>query len=103
MSSHRTTDHEKIRRWAEERGGWPACLQGSETKGSQGVLRISFREEPEELRRISWEDFFDEFDRQGLEFVFQERTSTGELSRYGELVVAMPGAWAAGGEQGLRK
>ena len=35
---------------------------------------------------ISWEGFFDEFDRENLAFLYQEEVSSGEESRFFELV-----------------
>lgn len=41
--SHTTTDHEEIRRWAEERGGRPASVKGTEHgREKAGILRINF-------------------------------------------------------------
>src|SRR4051794_34732042 len=41
--SKTTTDHDEIRRWAEERGGRPATVEGTEGGGEDaGVLRIDF-------------------------------------------------------------
>jgi hypothetical protein len=40
-SSRQTTDHDEIRRWAEERGGHPANVRGTEDRGEEaGLLRI---------------------------------------------------------------
>jgi hypothetical protein len=41
--SHRTRDHETIRRWAEQRGGRPAMVEGT------NILRIDFGEPEEKL------------------------------------------------------
>ena len=41
-SSKTTTDHDEIRRWAEERGGGPATAKGTESGGETGVLRFDF-------------------------------------------------------------
>ncbi len=38
-----TTDHETIRKWVEERGGYPASVKGTPEKGERaGLLRIDF-------------------------------------------------------------
>jgi len=36
------TDHETIRRWVEERGGWPARVKGTGNDDDPGLLRIDF-------------------------------------------------------------
>ena len=41
-SSHTTTDHDEIRKWAEARGGKPATVKRTESDGEAGVLRIDF-------------------------------------------------------------
>jgi hypothetical protein len=91
MASHEsqmTRDHEEIRRWAEERGGVPATVEGTESDGEAGVLRIDFPGQGEDakLRHISWDEFFEKFDGAGLCFVYQEKTSDGQTSRFGKLV-----------------
>ena len=48
--SHRTRDHETIRRWAEQRGGRPAMVEGT------NILRIDFGEPEEKLKPVSWEE-----------------------------------------------
>lgn len=79
-----TVDHQQIRQWAEQRGGRPAMVVLPDTGEETGEIRIMFpTEETEETRReISWDDFFGYFDQDGLAFHFEERTPTGELSRF---------------------
>jgi hypothetical protein len=81
-----TTDHEEIRNWAEERGGQPASVRGTESGGEEaGVLRISFDNDPD-LAEIDWDEFFDKFDEEKLEFLYQERTADGGESRFFKLI-----------------
>jgi hypothetical protein len=75
-----TTDPGEIRRWAEERGGRPARVKGT------GILRIQFDESDDDLEPISWEEFFDEFERNGLALLYQERKANGELSTFQKFV-----------------
>lgn len=68
-----TTDHDEIRRWAEERGGRPALVveQQDEPLG----LRIEFpedRDQSDGLLLISWEEFFRKFDEQNLVFLYRD-------------------------------
>ncbi len=62
------TDHETIRRWAEERGGKPSRVIGTGGKGDPGMIRIDFPGFSGEgkLEEISWEDWFTQFDDNGL-------------------------------------
>ncbi len=78
-----TRDHDKIRRWAEARDGRPAKV---DTGGPGGVLRIDFAEPEENLTQISWEEFFDIFDDADVDFLYQEKTSGGDLSRFNKFV-----------------
>lgn len=74
-----TTDHEAIRRWAEERDGKPAIVRTS-SKG--GILRIDFGEPEETLEPIEWDEFFQIFEDNDLAFLRQEE---GE-SRFNKFV-----------------
>jgi hypothetical protein len=82
--AQQTTTHEKIKQWAEERGGHPAVVEGTE------ILRIDFDEpggnDDEALRRIGWEELFRVFDERDLEFLCQEHTQDGNLSRFNKFV-----------------
>ena len=43
VASKTTTDHDEIRRWAEERNGKAGVDEGTERKGEEaGLLRIDF-------------------------------------------------------------
>src|SRR4051794_11073762 len=68
--SKTTTDHEQIRSWVEERGGWPAAVKATERRGDPGILRIDFPGFSGEgrLERIDWDEFFRKFDESGLAF-----------------------------------
>ncbi len=86
--SKTTTDHETIRRWAEERGGWPADVEATAREGDTGIIRIDFPGFSGEgsLRRISWDDWFRKFDASGLAFVYEDQTAGGERSNFNKLV-----------------
>ena len=83
-----TTDHDTIQRWAEERGGKPACVRGTGDKKDTGVLRIDFPGYSGEksLQHIDWCDFFEKFDEQGLALLYQEKTKSGRRSNFNKLV-----------------
>jgi hypothetical protein len=84
-ASYTTTNHDVIRAWAEARGGVPASVEGTESGSDAGVLRIEFRDNPD-LHEGSWDSFFEKFEEQNLAFVYQERTSDGEESRFNKIV-----------------
>lgn len=70
-----TTNHEEIRRWAEQRGGKPARVIGGPDDDGTGGIRIDFPGEiigEEALEEISWAEFFENFEKQKLAFFYQE-------------------------------
>ncbi|MBI5671431.1 MAG: hypothetical protein HZC41_25855 [Chloroflexi bacterium] len=86
--SKRTTDHKTIRKWIEERGGFPATVKSTKGKDDAGVLRVDFPgySGGASLERISWEDFFQKFDEARLAFLYQDETRDGETSRFFKFV-----------------
>jgi hypothetical protein len=68
----KTTDHEKIREWVEERGGKPTRVAGTDDKSGGGILRIDFGEPEDSLEEISWDEFFDTFEDRDLAFLYQD-------------------------------
>jgi hypothetical protein len=86
QTSKTTTDHEEIRRWAEERGGRPATVKSTESGGEPGVLRFDFNEPEDSLEEISWDDFFAKFDQEGLALLYQDETKDGSESRFFKFV-----------------
>src|SRR5438094_1835255 len=87
-SSKTTTNHDEIRKWAEERGGKPATVKRTESNDEPGVLRIDFPvyRGKDTLEEISWDEFFQKFDEKNLAFLYQDTTSSGEQSRFFKLV-----------------
>ena len=85
--TRKTTDHEEIRRWVEAHGGKPAAVKGTRD-GDTGVLRIDFPggAGEEQLEPISWDEWFEKFDRENLAFLYQEQKAGGEDSTFFKLV-----------------
>jgi hypothetical protein len=83
-----TTDHEFIRKWAEERGGKPACVKGTGGGDDPGMIRIDFPgwSGEDSLQPISWDEWFKAFDDNKLAFLYQDTTKEGEESRFNKLV-----------------
>ena len=97
-----TSDHEEIRQWAEERGAKPACVRGTGGKGDTGVLRLDFPgySGAESLQPISWDDFFEKFDEQGLALLYQESTAKGQKSNFNKIVARETAELATKGGRG---
>jgi hypothetical protein len=83
--ARKITRHDEIRRWVEERGGRPARVKATADDGG-GILRIDFREPDQGLEEISWDEFFEIFDKNRLALLEQEKTADGGLSRFAKFV-----------------
>ena len=86
-SATKTTDHQEIKEWVEERGGHPAVVRATAENDRPGaMLRIDFDEpggnDDVGLKRIDWGEFFQIFDNNNLAFLRQEE---GE-SRFNKFV-----------------
>lgn len=89
MSSRTTTELSEIRKWAEQRGGKPSRVIGTEENDEHGgVLRIDFPGYSGQgrLEEISWEEWYKTFEDRHLEFLYQDRTADGDESRFFKLV-----------------
>jgi hypothetical protein len=86
--SKTTTNHEEIRRWAESRGGKPARVKRTGGHDDPGIIRLDFPgySGEDSLEPISWEDFFEKFDKNDLALLYQEETKDGEKSNFNKLV-----------------
>lgn len=83
-----TVDHDFIKQWVEERGGKPSHVKGRGGPNDPGILRIDFPGFSGEgtLEEISWDEWFEAFDRNNLAFICQEETADGQESRFNKLV-----------------
>lgn len=88
--SKTTRDHDEIRRWAEERGAIPSEVASTERSNEPGILRFQFPGAPNrndgKLKEISWDAFFEKFDENDLELLYQDKTADGETSNFNKLV-----------------
>lgn len=98
-SAEKITDHEKIREWAEARGGRPSVVKathgedshgkdarGKSAKQSGGILRFDFQEPDAGLEEIGWDEFFEIFEESKLALLGQEQTASGAESRFFKFV-----------------
>lgn len=89
-SATKTTNHDDIRKWIEERDGHPARVDAPGRKQGGGILRVDFDDpggqEDENLERISWDDFFKTFEENDLAFLHQDQTPDGQVSRFNKFV-----------------
>lgn len=84
----KTTNHEEIRKWAEERKAKPSCVKGTGGKDDVGMIRLDFPgySGGDSLEEISWDDWFAQFDENELALLYQEETKDGEKSNFNKLV-----------------
>ena len=82
-ASQTTTSHKTIRSWIEARDGRPARVK---TSGDGGILRVDFGRPEDNLEEISWDEFFDIFDKNELAFLYQDKTEDGKTSRFSKFV-----------------
>jgi len=79
------TDHDEIRRSAEERGGRPVRVAITGSDGG-GLLGFDFGDKDDALEEIAWDTFFEIFEDRELALPKQEETSRGETSRFSKFV-----------------
>src|SRR5436309_1176558 len=86
--SKTTTDHDVIRNWAEDRQAKPACVKGTGGDDDVGMIRLDFPgySGANSLQEITWDEWFEKFDEQGLAFVYQDVTAEGDTSNFNKLV-----------------
>lgn len=88
--THLTSDHEFIKCWAMERNGRPVTIQSSTRESlNQPEVRILFPDyntEKYTINHLSWDEFFERFERSHLALLYQERSWTGGESRFCILV-----------------
>lgn len=89
--SKTTTNHDEIKKWAEERGGHPAVVKDTRHEGEEvGVLRFDFEgngeKQGDSLQAISWDEFFKTFDEKNLALLYQDTTADGDESRFSKFV-----------------
>ncbi|MBP2302765.1 hypothetical protein [Azospirillum picis] len=91
-----TTDHDEIRRWAENHGGKPAVVRSTHDEGKEGggrsgrsrktgvgLLRLMFpkarQSHHDELEEIGWEAFFKQFEEAKLALLYEEDSNFNKL------------------------
>jgi hypothetical protein len=82
-------DHDEIRRWAEERGAIPTRVKGTGASDDVGILRLHFPEfsqEEENLEPISWDQFFEEFDKKKLALLVEDHMPDGRRSNFNKIL-----------------
>jgi hypothetical protein len=84
--ARKITNHDEIRRWAEERGGVPVVVKDTEKRGEgAGVLRFDFDGREASLKEVDWNTFFETFERKRLALLAQDHID-GKTSRFFKFV-----------------
>ena len=78
-----TSDHDTIRKWAEGKGGKPAAVERTHEGGDVGIIRIMFPKAPqsehENLVEISWNEFFEEFEKRQLALLIEKDSQFNKI------------------------
>src|SRR5690242_15263692 len=98
------TDHEEIRRWAEERDAQPACVRGTGSEEDVGMIRLDFPGYSGEtsLEPIEWEEWLQKFDENNLALLVEDETAGGEQSNFNKLIGRENAAAASQGRKTSR-
>jgi len=75
-----TADHAEIRRWVEEHGGHPGLVEVAD-----GRDRLAVAFDADTGRALSWEEFFERFDRESLAFAY-DPDGNGDAAASAKLV-----------------
>jgi hypothetical protein len=78
-----TKHHESIRQWAESKDGKPAAVDRTHQGGDVGIIRIMFpkagQSEHESLVEMTWDEFFEEFEKRDLALVYDEKSMFNKI------------------------
>lgn len=85
-----TTNHEEIIKWAEARRGKPAFVDSPQIDNEKKGIRIDFPGKADEellsksrrSRVVSWDKFFEIFDRRKLAFMYDDRPNSDPTVSY---------------------
>jgi hypothetical protein len=87
-TSNQTHDHHVIQEWVEKRKGIPTRVKGTGKQDDDGLLRIHFPEnsKSDNFEEMEWDDFFADFERNKLDFLYQDKKADGETSTFHKFV-----------------
>src|SRR5690349_10425938 len=99
------TDHEEIRRWAEERDAQPACVRGTGSEEDVGMIRLDFPGYSGEtsLEPIEWDEWLQKFDDNNLALLVEDETAGGEQSNFNKIIGRETAAAASQGRKTSRR
>lgn len=82
------TDHDEIRRWAEERDAQPACVRGTGSEEDVGMIRLDFPGYSGEtsLEPIDWDEWLQKFDENNLALLVEDQTARGGQSNFNKII-----------------
>jgi len=87
QKTNKTTEHSTIKKWAESRGGKPSVVlkNGIQTEN----IRLSIpgtESDKEDLQEISWTEWFNLFEENQLELIYQIEDDKGNPNNFYQLV-----------------
>ena len=77
------TDHEAVRRWAEEHGARPTCVKGTGDGQDPGIIRLDSpgHSGEESLQSIDWDEWFRKFDESGLALIVGDEDAAPNFNK----------------------
>ncbi len=76
MTVYETVNHGQIRIWCEANEYWPGCMSGQNDRVRIGGSPFA---EPEHLELVDWDDWFVQFDKRQLKFVYDPSSGWFDL------------------------
>ncbi len=86
--SDTTTDHDTIKKWAEDHGGKPVSVKDTGSGDDPGLLQIDMPggAGDETFEEITWDEWFKKFDDNNLALLYQKEKADGSDSTFFKLV-----------------
>ena len=99
------TDHDEIRRWAEERDAQPACVHGTGSEEDVGMIRLDFPGYSGEtsLEPIEWDEWLQKFEDNNLALLVEDETAGGEQRNFNKIIGRETAAAQAPGRKTSRR
>lgn len=87
MTTNKTTQHSAIKEWAETRGAKPSVVVKNGIKTE--IIRLAFPDTPSDedhLEEISWTEWFNLFEENQLQLIYQVEDDSGQAGNFNKLV-----------------
>lgn len=91
LETKTTTDYDEIKAWARRRDAKPAAImEENDIVGSLQFIMPDVKT-MERVGEISWDEWFEKFEREELAFLYLDASATGDPSNYHQFVKRVGG------------